>query len=165
MGRASSGSLFGYQEPLCTRTSQQRCFTRTRQLITGARMNKQGLTLALLSDSFAVCRLRADENIPNWALSSSFCSLTRTPDELSVVCSQELVPEEVQAVRGWRSLKVEGKLDLTLVGILSSLTSSLAHVGIVVFVISTYDTDYVFVKEGDLDRAVTALRNAGHDVR
>jgi hypothetical protein len=128
-------------------------------------MNTQGLTLALLSDSFAVCRLRADENIPNWALSGSFCSLTRTPDELSIVCSQELVPEGVQAVRGWRSLKVEGKLDFTLVGILSSLTSSLAHVGIVVFVISTYDTDYIFVKGSDLDRAVAALRNAGHDVR
>jgi hypothetical protein len=128
-------------------------------------MNTQGLTLALLSDSFAVCKLRADEGIPSWALSGSVCSLTRTPDELSIVCSQELVPEGVQALRGWRSLKVEGNLDFTLVGILSSLSSSLAHVGIVVFVISTYETDYVFVKEGDLDRAVAALRNAGHDVR
>jgi hypothetical protein len=124
-----------------------------------------GLSLAFLSDLFAVCKLRADENIPSWALPDSFCSITRTPDELSIVCSQERVPAGVQAVRGWRSLKVEGKLDFTLVGILSSLTSSLAHVGIVVFVISTYDTDYVFVKEGDLDRAVAALRNAGHDVR
>jgi len=127
-------------------------------------MNTQGLSLAILSDLFAVCKLRAGENIPSWALSGSFCSLTRTPDELSIVCSQELVPEGVQAVREWRSLKVEGKLDFTLVGILSSLTSSLAHVGIVVFVISTYDTDYIFVKESDLDRAVAVLRNAGHDV-
>jgi len=128
-------------------------------------MNMQGLSLAILSDSFAVCKLRADENIPSWALPDSFCSITRTPDELSILCSQEHVPAGVQAVRGWRSLKVEGKLDFTLVGILSSLTSSLAHVGIVVFVISTYDTDYIFVKDSDLDRAVAALRNAGHDVR
>ena len=127
-------------------------------------MNTQRLSLVILSDSFAVCRLRADEDIPSWALSGSFCSLTRAPDELSIVCPQELVPEGVQAVRGWRSLKVEGKLDFTLVGILSSLTSSLAHVGIVVFVISTYDTDYVFVKESDLDRAVAALRKDGHDL-
>jgi uncharacterized protein len=127
-------------------------------------MNTQGLTLALLSDSFAVCKLRAGEKVPSWSLIGSFSSLTRTPDEVSIVCSQELVPEGIQAVRGWRSLKVEGKLDFTLVGILSSLTSSLAHVGIVVFVISTYDTDYVFVKESELDRAVAALRNAGHDV-
>ena len=122
------------------------------------------LSLAILSDSFAVCRLRGDEDTPSWALSSSFCSITRTPDELSIVCPQELVPEGVQAVRGWRSVKVEGKLDFTLVGILSSLTSSLAHVGIVVFVISTHDTDYVFVKESDLDRAVATLRKAGHDL-
>jgi hypothetical protein len=128
-------------------------------------MNTQGLSLAILSDSFAVCKLRADEDIPSWGLSGSFSSLTRTHDELSIVCHQELLPEGVQAVRGWRSLKVEGKLDFTFVGILSSITSSLAHVGIVVFVISTYDTDYIFVKEGDLDRAVAALRNAGHDVR
>jgi hypothetical protein len=127
-------------------------------------MNTQGLTLALLSDSFAVCKLRAGEKVPSWSLIGSFSSLTRTPDEVSIVCSQELVPEGIQAVRGWRSLKVEGKVDFTLVGILSSLTSSLAHVGIVVFVISTYDTDYVFVKESELDRAVAALRNAGHDV-
>jgi hypothetical protein len=128
-------------------------------------MNMQGLSLAILSDSFAVCKLRADENTPSWAPSGSFSSLTRTPDELSIVCPQELVPEGIQAVKGWKSLKVEGKLDFTLVGILSSLTSSLAQVGIVVFVISTYDTDYIFVKESDLDRAVGALRNAGHDVR
>jgi hypothetical protein len=74
------------------------------------------------------------------------------------------VPGEVEAVRGWKSLKVKGKLDFNLVGILSSLTSSLAQVGISVFVISTYDTDYLFIKERDLDRGVAALRKAGHDV-
>jgi hypothetical protein len=108
--------------------------------------------------------VRADENIPDWALSGGFCSLTRTLDELSIVCAQEFVPEEVEAVRGWKSLKVEGKLDFNLVGILSSLTSSLAEVGISVFTISTYETDYLFVKESDLDRGVAALRKAGHDV-
>jgi hypothetical protein len=122
------------------------------------------LSLVILRDLFAVCRLRADENIPSWALSSSFCSLTRTPYELSIVCRQELVPGEVEAVRGWKSLKVEGKLDFNLVGILSSITSSLAQVGISVFAISTYDTDYLFIKERDLDRGVAALRKAGHDV-
>ena len=91
--------------------------------------------------------------------------MTRTPDELSIVCPQELVPEGVEAARGWKSLKVEGKLDLTLVGILSSLTSSLARVGISIFAISTYETDYLFIKERDLDRGIAALRNAGHDIR
>jgi len=127
-------------------------------------MNRPRLSLVILRDLFAVCRFRADENIPSWALSGSFSSLTRTPDELSIVCRQELVPDEVEAVGGWKSLRVEGKLDFNLVGILSSLTSSLAEVGISVFAISTYDTDYLFVKEGDLDRGVAALRKAGHDV-
>jgi hypothetical protein len=127
-------------------------------------MSRPKLSLVILRDLFAVCKLRADENIPDWVLSGSFCSLTRTLDELSIVCPQEFVPEEVEAVRGWKSLKVEGKLDFNLVGILSSLTSSLAEVGISVFAISTYDTDYLFVKERDLDRGVAALRKAGHDV-
>jgi hypothetical protein len=127
-------------------------------------MSSLKLSLVILCDLFAVCRLRADENIPGWALSGSFCSLTRTPEELSTVCPQELVPEEVEAIRGWKCLKVEGKLDFNLVGILSSLTSSLTEAGISVFAISTYDTDYLFVKERDLDRAVAAFRKAGHDV-
>jgi hypothetical protein len=127
-------------------------------------MSMSRLSLVILRDLFAICRLRADENIPGWALSGSFCSLTRTLDELSIVCAQELVPEEIKAVRGWKSLKVEGKLDFNLVGILSSLTSSLAEVGISIFTISTYDTDYLFVKENDLDRGVAALRKAGHHV-
>ena len=128
-------------------------------------MNTPRLSLAILHDLYAVCRLRADESVPSWTLSGSFYSLTRTRDELSIVCPQELVPEGVEAVRGWKSLKVEGKLDFASVGILSSLTSCLAHVGISIFAVSTYDTDYLFVKEKDLDRGVVALRKAGHDVR
>jgi hypothetical protein len=127
-------------------------------------MSRPRLSLVILRDLFAICRLRADESIPGWALSGSFCSLTRTTDELSIVCPQELVPEEVEAVKGWKSLKVEGKLDFNLIGIMSSLSSSLAEVGISIFTISTYDTDYLFVKERDLDRGVAALRKAGHDV-
>ena len=121
-------------------------------------MSELRLSLVVSPDLFAVCRLRADQSIPGWALSGSFCSLTRTHDELSIVCPQELVPEEVQAERGWKSLKVEGKLDFSLVGILSSLASSLANVGVSLLAISTYDTDYFFVKESDLDRGVGALR-------
>jgi uncharacterized protein len=128
-------------------------------------MNTPKLSLIILHDLFAVCKLRADESIPSWALCNSFCSLTRTPDELSIVCPQELVPEGVEAVRQWKCLRVEGKLDFGSVGILSSLTSSLAGVGISMFAISTYDTDYLFVRESDLARGVAALLKAGHNVR
>ncbi len=122
------------------------------------------LSLAILPSLFAVCKLRNDENVPDWALEGSFCSVTRTPDELSIVCPQKHAPEGVEAVRGWRSLKVEGKLDFNQVGILSSLTSVLADAEISIFAISTYDTDYLFVRESDLDRGVAALREAGHQV-
>jgi len=147
-----------------TLTDQQRCFTQAKTVNHGVRVNTIGLSLAILHDSFAICKLGADENIPDWTLSESFCSITRTSDELSIVCPQELVPKGIEAEMGWRSLKVEGKLDFGMVGILSSITSSLAKVGIVVFVISTYDTDYILVKDSDLDRATAALRNAGHNV-
>jgi hypothetical protein len=127
-------------------------------------MSTPMLSLTVLPDRFAVCRLRADENIPSWAPAGSFYSVTRTPDELSIVCPQGLVPEGVEAVRGWNSLKVEGKLDLNLVGVLSSLTTCLAQAKISTFAISTYDTDYLFVKESDLNSGVAALREAGHHV-
>jgi hypothetical protein len=113
---------------------------------------------------FAVCRLRSDEEIPTWASSGSFYSLTRTPDEFSIVCLQELVPKGVAAELGFRALKVEGKLDFQMIGILSSITSALAIAGISVFTISTFGTDYIFVKAQDLNLGVTALRNAGHQV-
>jgi hypothetical protein len=127
-------------------------------------MGEHQLSLAVLPSCFAVSRLGADEDIPKWALSGNFSSVTRTPGELSVVCPQELVPEAIEAVKDWKSLRVEGKLSFTLVGILASLTSCLAQVGISIFAISTYDTDYLFVRERDLSRAVAALRRSGHNV-
>ena len=127
-------------------------------------MTTRKFPLAILPGLFAVCRLRTDEEIPPWASSSSFCSFTRTPEELSIVCPQELVPERVTAEVGLRALKVEGKLDFNMIGILSSITSVLAGTGISIFAISTFDTDYIFVNAQDLNRGVAALRNAGHRV-
>jgi len=121
-------------------------------------------SLTVLPDVYAVCRLDAAAKIPAWALTGSFSSVTRTRDELSIVCSQEVVPEGVEAVKGWRSLKVEGKLPFNLVGVLSSLTSTLAQVDISIFAVSTYDTDYLFLKATDMEKGVAALRNAGHEV-
>jgi len=76
--------------------------------------------------------------------------------------SKEVVPEGVEADKGWKSFEVEGKLPFNLVGVLSSLTSTLAQAGISIFAVSTYDTDYLFIKSTDMKKAVAALRNAGH---
>jgi hypothetical protein len=127
-------------------------------------MKPQSFLITVLPDLYAVCRLGAAEKIPAWALASGFCSVTRTGDELSILCSQELVPEGVEAAKGWKSFKVEGKLPFNLVGVLYSLSSTLAQAGISIFAVSTYNTDYLFIKATDMEKGVAALRNAGHDI-
>ena len=122
------------------------------------------MTLDVLSGSYAVCRLSADTAVPSWASRAAFSSTTRTPNELSIVCASEDVPPDVQAQRGYRGLVVRGPLDFNLVGILASLAGALAAAAISIFVVSTHDTDYLFVRDADLDRAVAVLREAGHAV-
>ncbi len=122
------------------------------------------LTLHLLPDEMGVARLAADAPIPSWAVASSFFSVTRAPDELSILCPARYIPPDVQAERGWRCLQVAGPLDFALVGVLFSLLQPLQAAGVSVFTISTYDTDYVLVKAERLPRALAALRAAGHTV-
>jgi GNAT superfamily N-acetyltransferase len=123
------------------------------------------LTLTVLNDSLAVCRLGADDPVPTWALAGRFCSITRTADELSILCRQNAVPEGVRCERGWRCLRVAGVLPFSAVGVLASLAAPLAEAGISLFAVSTFDTDYLLVKAGDLARACETLRNAGHSIR
>lgn len=119
------------------------------------------LTLALLPDLFAVCRLQPESPLPDW-VAGAFFSVTRTADELSMVCLQTLVPAGVQAERDWRCLKVLGPLDFSLVGVLASLSTALAEARVSLFAVSTFDTDYLLVKSAALEPAVEALRRAGH---
>jgi hypothetical protein len=124
------------------------------------------LDLSLMDDRLAVCRLAPTEDFPVWALGApGFCSVTRTADEWSVVCSEDLVPPGAQCERGWRIFQVAGPLDFSLTGILASIAGPLADAHVSVFALSTYDTDYVMVKERDLDQAARALEAAGHRVR
>jgi uncharacterized protein len=113
---------------------------------------------------FAVCRLPRDQAIPSWALQGSFYSITRTQDELSIVCLQTDVPQGVTCENGWRALQVEGVLDFSLVGILYTILQPLTQAGISIFAISTYDTDYLLVKEQDLENAASALSQSGISV-
>jgi hypothetical protein len=111
-----------------------------------------------------VVRLAADAPLPGWALAGEFVSLTRTRDELSVVCEERLVPAPLNREGAWRALKVEGPLDFAMVGVLASIASPLASAGVSIFTISTFDTDYVLVKDDRLATALEALRSAGHVV-
>ena len=121
--------------------------------------------LTILPQIFSICRLGQDAPIPDWALSSGFFSITRTDEELSVVAPQAQVPEGVKRDPGWRCLKVEGPLDLSATGVLASLANPLAEEGISIFAVSTYDTDYLLVKQKDLEKAVTVLSENGHQIR
>ncbi len=123
------------------------------------------LSLIVLDDTYAICRLSHDSSIPSWASAGKFFTITRTSDELSIVCPQSAVPDGVQCERDWRCLRVAGTMPFSTVGVLASLAAPLAEAGISIFAVSTFDTDYLLVKEGDFEKAVDVLRRAGHAVR
>jgi hypothetical protein len=122
------------------------------------------VTLDVLPGVYAICRLSPDAAVPLWTAGGAFASVTRSSSELSIVCASDAVPPEVQAQRGYRGLVVRGPLDFSLIGIMATLAGVLAAASVSIFVVSTYDTDYLFVREADFDRAAAALRSAGHIV-
>ena len=117
------------------------------------------MNLRLLPGVFAVCRLPPDAPAP-----ADFWSATRTEDELSVICTEDAIPAGAVVQRGWRGLQVVGPLDFALTGVAAALTAPLAEAQVSVLPIATYDTDYLFVREETLSRAVAALEAAGHRV-
>jgi uncharacterized protein len=117
-------------------------------------------SLSLLPTRLAICRYDAAAAFPAWAMHAEarFWSVTCTEDELSVVCDEDSVPPSCPRVeRGWRALRLAGPIDLGETGVLASLAQPLANDGIALFAISTFDTDYLLVRESDLDRAIAAL--------
>jgi hypothetical protein len=121
-------------------------------------------SLFLFEDSFAICRLDKDAAVPDWATSGDFFSVARTPDELSIVCSQAGVPAGIECEVGWRCLKVESPFQFDLSGMITSIAAPLAGAGVDLFVVATQDSDYLRVKEPDLQQAVLMLSQAGYRV-
>ncbi len=120
------------------------------------------LRFARLAGSFAISRLSPGHAVPDWALRGAFFSITSTAEELSVVCLQAQVPPGIAHEGDWACLKLQGPFPFSETGILSSFVQPLSERAIPVFAISTFDTDYVLVKQGWVDQAVAALRDAGH---
>jgi hypothetical protein len=118
-----------------------------------------------MEGSLSICRMAPEMPIPPWACEGAFWSITRTGDELSVICCEELVPAGVRAERGWQALRVAGPLNFSMVGILAALIRPLAEAGIPVLTISTFDTDYLLVRSASLEGVTTVLRAAGHTVQ
>ena len=123
------------------------------------------LTLLGVPGEFAVCKLPPGAPLPAWPTAGEFFSVTRTPDELSVVCPEGSVPDGVTCERGWRGVRVAGAMPFTAVGVLAALTAPVAAAGVSLFAVSTFDTDYILVKEADFPRAVAAWRTTGHEVQ
>ena len=121
--------------------------------------------LAVLPGFFAMVRLAPKAHLPSWATHGDFFSITRTSDELSIMCRADQVPKGIAAETGWRALKVAGPFTLTEIGVLSALAAPLAEAKVSLFAISTFDTDYLLVSEKQLLAAVAALKGAGHRVK
>ena len=115
----------------------------------------------MLPGRFTVCRLEAAAALPAWAADGAFLSITRTDQELSIVCPEEHVPADVRSERGFRVLRVDGPLDFSLVGILARIATPLAGAGISIFAISSFDTDHILVREAQLAQSREALSRAG----
>lgn len=122
------------------------------------------LDLDLLPGDYAICRCGPSAPVPNWVPHEGFASVTRTPTELSVVCAADAVPANTKREGPFRIFAVRGPLDFGLVGVMASLTSPLAAVGVSIFAVSTYDTDYLLVRAADVECAAGVLRHAGHHV-
>ena len=123
------------------------------------------LNFFLLEKRYSIYKIKNGSDLPDWIYSSDFYSITKTEDELSVVALQtDFVNEGILCNRDWRILKIAGTLDFSMTGIIAGITDILKDKKITVFVISTYNTDYILVKQSKLDNAINALKEKGHTI-
>ena len=123
------------------------------------------MRLTQTSGTYSIVRFEPQQKVPEWVWSGAFTSVSKTQNELSIVCESKYVPATTQKVDGeWSVLKVEGPLNFSLVGVLSSIVKPLADEGVSIFAISTFDTDYILVKSVNLSKAASLLEYSGHQV-
>lgn len=126
---------------------------------------KKTLSLQILPETLAVSRLDPSAAVPDWAFRGTFFTVSKTTEELSIVCAQSHIPEGVKSEKNWRCFKVEGPIDFGLTGVLASLTEPLAQAEISIFAVSTFDTDYLLVKEKNFEKAIETLSRVGHKIQ
>jgi uncharacterized protein len=117
-----------------------------------------------LNERIAVVRMEPRDEVPEWAWTGSLAAVVRTVDELTIVCDQKVVPGHLRCECDWTALKLEGPMALSLTGVLASLLGPLSFASIPVFVVSTFDTDYILVKADNVQRARDIFKAQGHDV-
>lgn len=121
------------------------------------------LRLVRVPGRLAVSRLPPGASLPDW-VRGTITSVTRTPDELSIICDEAAVPSGIRSARGWLALRVEGAMPFEMTGVAAALTGPLAAAGIGLLLVATFDTDYLLVQEASFEGALQALRAAGHTV-
>ncbi len=124
----------------------------------------QHLKFRQLPGPYAIVRLPPDAPVPDWTTKGKFTSITRTPEELSIVCPADSIPKDLDPGSRWVCLRLEGPFAFSQTGVLLSFIEPLSNNGIPIFAISTYDTDYVLVSKEHIDRALDSLREAGHEL-
>ncbi|MFG3693474.1 ACT domain-containing protein [Stutzerimonas stutzeri] len=120
-------------------------------------------SFSVLLQNFVIARLEPNADLPSAVLASpGFLSITRTADELSIVCAEDVAAGLARVDKAWRAIKVQGPFAFDQTGVLASFLDPLAVAAIGIFAVSTFDTDYILVKSANLDGAVAALKDAGH---
>ena len=124
------------------------------------------MNLKILSDKYSIYKFRSESALPAWIYSSEFYSITKTRDEVSVVAIQtDLTSEDIICKNNdWRMIKIEGPLDFSIVGIIADLSAIFKKKNISIFILSTYDTDYILLKQKDLDTGIQMLIENGHNI-
>ena len=121
------------------------------------------MILKLIGIDFSICKLK---EMPDANLSENFTFLSKTDEEISLVCASHLAPQNALDIEeGFKALRIEGVLDFSMVGVIAKISNILADGNISVFVISTYNTDYIFLKAKDYEKSAALLENNGYQIR
>jgi len=124
----------------------------------------KSFVISVLKDDYKVCRMNAFDGIPEWVLETPLSSITRTSEELSIVCPNSVAPDQLKCEQDWKCLKIHGPFGFDEIGIISNLTKVLSDANISVFVLSTFDTDYILVKRLNIEKAAKSLEDKGHEI-
>jgi len=122
------------------------------------------MNLKLLCPEFSVCKFSPESKIPLWALESEYLFLSRTSDELSVFCPTIIIPSGVQSDGGWRCFRVDGDLEFEQIGVVSTVSTPLANAGISLFLVSTHDRDYVFIRQEKITKAIEIYKDQNFQI-
>jgi uncharacterized protein len=113
---------------------------------------------------YSIVRQPPDAPVPAWAAKGNFTSITRTAEELSIVCPVEYIPPDIDSAPRWICLKLEGPFPFSQTGVLLSFIEPLSNNGVPIFAVATYNTDYILIPEEHANQALDRLREAGHEL-